>query len=57
MFSEIINDFWNSGFRSAIKYTLTGMIGIFIVVGIIIGVIYALGYFTDMDRNKTEDNE
>ena len=27
MFSEIINDFWNSGFPSAIKYTLTGMIG------------------------------
>lgn len=53
--TDITTDFWNSGLWQAIKYTGIGMLGIFIVTGIIISVVYALSYFTN--REPKNDNE
>ena len=47
--TDIVENFWTSGLWSAIKYTGLGMVGIFVVTGIIIGVIYALSYFTNKE--------
>lgn len=50
--TDFIENFWESGLWSAIKYTGLGMVGIFVVTGIIIGVIYALSYFTNKENNN-----
>ncbi len=56
--TDIIENFWASGLWSSIKYTGLGMIGIFVVTGIIIGVIYALGYFTNREeRAKSSEDK
>ena len=34
--TDIVENFWGSGLWNAIKYTGLGMVGIFVVVGIII---------------------
>lgn len=54
--TDIIENFWGSGLWQAIKYTGLGMLGIFIVTGIIIGVIYALSYFTSA-KPKSKSGE
>ena len=56
---DIIEHFWSSGLWNAIKYTGLGMVGIFVVTGIIIGVIYALSYFTNREpkANNEDDNQ
>ena len=48
--TDIIDNFWTSGLWNAIKFTGLGMVGIFIVTGIIIAVIYALAHFTNRDN-------
>ena len=45
--TDIVENFWGSGLWNAIKYTGLGMVGIFVVTGIIIGVIYTLAHFTN----------
>jgi len=56
--TDIINNFWASGLWQAIKYTALGMIGIFVVTGIIIAVVYALNHFTNVEHKpKATDNE
>ena len=34
-----------------------GMVGIFVVTGIIIGVIYALSYFTNKERKSPDESQ
>ena len=55
--NDIINNFWQSGLWNAIKYTGLGMVGIFVVTGIIIGVIYALSYFTNKERKVPDESQ
>ena len=43
--ANILNVNWTTDILSALKYTALGMIGIFIVTGLIIDVISALSYF------------
>ena len=55
--NDIINNFWQSGLWNAIKYTGLGMVGIFVVTGIIIGVIYALSYFTNREPKAPDESQ
>ena len=55
--NDIINNFWQSGLWNASKYTGLGMVGIFVVTGIIIGVIYALSYFTNKERKSPDESQ
>jgi len=55
--NDIINNFWQSGLWNAIKYTGLGMVGIFVVTGIIIGVVYALSYFTNKERKVPDESQ
>ena len=52
--TDIVENFWNSGLWNSIKYTGLGMLGIFIVTGIIIAVIYALSHFTNRESNGND---
>ena len=52
--TDFIENFWTSGLWNAIKYTGLGMVGIFVVTGMIIGVIYALAYFTNKESNSSK---
>ena len=54
--TDIVENFWTSGLWNAIKYTGLGMLGIFIVTGIIITVIYALSHFTNPENKNNGDN-
>jgi len=55
--TDFIENFWESGLWNAIKYTGLGMVGIFIVTGIIIGVIYALAHFTNLEKKADEKDQ
>ena len=54
--TDFIENFWESGLWNAIKYTGLGLLGIFIVTGIIIMVIYLLAYFTNKEPKGDDDN-
>ena len=53
--TDFIDNFWSSGLWNAIKYTGLGMVGIFVVTGIIILVIYLLSYFTNRDVESDDE--
>ena len=55
--TDIVENFWGSGLWNAIKHTRLGMVGIFVVTGIIIGVIYALSHFTNKDSNSAKESQ
>jgi hypothetical protein len=55
--TDFIDNFWSSGLWNAIKYTGLGMLGIFIVTGLIIAVIYALAYFTNREPKTTDESQ
>ena len=42
---------------TSLKYLLVGMVGIFIVTGIIILVIYALAHFTNLEKKPQSDGQ
>ena len=51
---EIFNNFNPMNFVYNLKYMGIGMLGIFMIIGIIIAATYAVGFFTS-GRSKKED--
>ena len=55
LYTDFLENFWESGLWNAIKYTGLGMVGIFIVTGLIILVIYLLSNLTNRESADTDE--
>ena len=44
-------------FVNNLKYMGVGMLGVFVIIGIIIAATYAIGYFTKPKSSKVENND
>ena len=55
MFGEIVSNFNPMGFVESLKYMGAGLLGIFIVMGIIIAATYGLGRLFSRRQKKQEE--